>query len=197
MSQGAQQLGTQPSGLPPANLADALAPAPTQRGRRLAGRLAPARLPAGPSTDDREQSRAPSEDRGRPADASPQHSPAVDQSSRGAARAVIVYLPVSLRDRLRKVTADRDATYTQLVLDAIDATHEQLAPMLTQQRPARAQSLFQRTATPRRRRHDEPHVQVSLRLVPEDLAVIDRLVADLGAGSRSHLVATALHAHFQ
>lgn len=196
MSDAARSLGTRPSGLPPTNLADALTP--TARGSGLAGRLAPARLTP-PQSSQRESLPPTSlpQPEPPPTTSRPGQGESAGASSRGAARPVIVYLPVSLRDRLRQLTVDRDLTYTELVLEAVDATHEQLASLLTPGKPSRARSLFQQSATPRRRRHAEPHVQVSLRLVPEDLAVIDRLVSDLHAGSRSHLVATALQAHLQ
>jgi hypothetical protein len=192
MSGNAGELGTRPSGLPPANLAEALAPTPG-RGSRLGGRLAPAR-PTTPRLAGVEPSAPPpaavSSTPVRPAPERPQQ-----QASRGAPRTVIVYVPVSVRDRLRKLAAEQDVTYTQLVLDALDATHEQLGPVLSQRGQTKTRSLFQQPAVPRRRRHEEPHVQVSLRLVPEDLAVIDRLTDELNAGSRSHLVATALKAY--
>ena len=196
MSEKVSELGSRPSGLPPLNLADALAPSPSPspgRGSRLAGRLAPAR-PSGPHLAEVQTAAAPSETAPAPA---PNRRQEVPEPSRGAPRTVIVYVPASLRDQLRKLTMEQDVTYTQLVLDAIDATHERLGALLSHGSPARTRSLFQQPAAPRRRRHEEPHVQVSLRLVPEDLAVIDRLTVELNAGSRSHLVATALSAHLQ
>jgi hypothetical protein len=196
MSDAAPALGTHPSGLPPTNLADALAP--PDRGSRLAGRLAPTRPSAArPSgIDTAAPSAGPARSEPRPARIAAAEERPAGGPARGAARPVIVYLPVSLRDRLRQLTAERDLTYTELVLDAVDATHERLPSLLTPEKP-RARSLFRQPTAPRRRRHAEPHVQVSLRLVPEDLAVIDQLVTDLDAGSRSHLVATALQAHLQ
>ncbi len=196
MSDAAPALGSRPNGLPATNLAEALAPA--KRGSRLAGRLAPARLPAATTTSGAgnattsPSSSRPGRSTTRPP--APRDEPAAPPS-RGAPRPVIVYLPVSLRDRLRQLTVERDLTYTELVLESVDATHQRLQSLLTPEKSARTRSLFQQPSTPRRRRHAEPHVQVSLRLVPEDLAVIDRLVTDLNAGSRSHLVATALQAH--
>lgn len=195
MSENASELGSRPNGLPPLNLADALAPNPG-RGSRLAGRLAPAR-PPGPVLAGVQTAADPPDETPVPAPAAPDRPHQAPEPSRGAPRTVIVYVPVSLRDRLRRLTAEQDVTYTQLVLDAIDATHERLGALLSHGTPARTRSLFQQPAAPRRRRHEEPHVQVSLRLVPEDLAVIDRLTAELNAGSRSHLVAAALNAHLQ
>jgi hypothetical protein len=104
----------------------------------------------------------------------------------------VVYLPASVREQLR-AAADRDgSTYTAHVLDALEATHHQLS-FADAARPAG--ELFRARPRRQRLRHDEPQVQVSLRPLQDELDVIDRLVGELGAPSRSALVASALRTH--
>ena len=132
----------------------------------------------------------------RPRPDEPDSQAAAPQAAREQALVVIAYLPVSLREALRKAADDRSVTYTAIVLDALDDTHDRLEELLTAQHGApRSGSLFSGRAGRSRPRHDEPHVQVSLRLTRSDLAVIDELVATHHALNRSALVATALRAH--
>ncbi len=213
------QLGRVPSRLPADNLAAAFAP--TERTAGLSGRLAPYRADGaerGPSES--QARRAPDPKAGTPTDVTPPAGdrPGDPSATRGAprrapqvreneeqlelggvespARTIVVYLPVSLRDQLRGTARQADITYTALVLDAIEATYPRLGDLLAPHRPTPAGNLFTR-ATPRPRRHTEPHVQVSLRPMRDDLDVIDRLVDQLQAPSRSELIAAALTAHLQ
>lgn len=111
---------------------------------------------------------------------------------------MIVYVPASLRDTLREAAAVRSATYTELVLEAIDATHGRLAALLAPvSAKTRSGSLFTVPPARRRQRHTEPQVQVSIRPTRGDLDVIDRLTRETAAPSRSALVAAALTAHLR
>ncbi len=106
-----------------------------------------------------------------------------------AVRTIVAYISVPVRERLR-VNAG-DLTYTEVVLAALDATHAKLADRFTAAtRPAN--SLFAGPVRSTPRRHEEPHVQVSLRPMGDDLAVIDRLVEEMNASSRSALINAAL-----
>lgn len=109
---------------------------------------------------------------------------------------MVVYLPASVRDRLRTHTGHQDgATYTDVVLDALDALHEQLEQLLAGARTGRQEgSLFQDRER-LRQRHNEHQVQVTLRPARHDLAVIDRLVRDHNASSRSTPIARVLDAY--
>lgn len=187
-------LGRQPSRLPQENLAAAFGP--PDRAAGLTGLLTPAprTLPAAESppapaeqpTSPRAGQRAPRPRAERPADRD-------GASSRPLV--VIVYLPATLRDRLREAAARQAATYTAMVLQAVDATHQRLEGLLAVNRPAsRPQSLFSGSGGTRTR-NAEPHVQVSLRLTRTDLEVIDRLVVERQAPNRSALIATCLAAY--
>ncbi|MEU4423525.1 hypothetical protein AB0F81_23095 [Actinoplanes sp. NPDC024001] len=106
---------------------------------------------------------------------------------------VVVYLSVSLRSRLRAHAAATGRSHTQLVFDALNATHDRLAELVAVSGPAAAPAdgifVAQRTG---RRRHSEDQVQVSIRPHAANLAVIDDLAARHTTGNRSALIATAL-----
>jgi hypothetical protein len=106
---------------------------------------------------------------------------------------VVVYLPVSLRSRLRAHAAATGRSHTQLVFDALNATHDRFGDLVTAHGPAAAVAdgifVAQRTG---RRQHSEDQVQVSIRPNPANLAVIDDLAARHTTGNRSALIATAL-----
>ena len=103
-----------------------------------------------------------------------------------------MYVAASIRDRLHTAAAAQETTYTELVLAALDATHETLADQFTAPAALTSGSLFTGRGQPQRRRNTEPSVQVSLRPLRDDLAVVDRLVRSTVAPSRSALVAVAL-----
>ncbi len=82
-----------------------------------------------------------------------------------------------------------------IVLDAIEATHDRLGDLLAAQRPKVERSaLFVRTTTPAAK-SDEPNVQLYLRLSADNVGVIDQLVDTHKAPSRSALIAAALNAY--
>jgi hypothetical protein len=196
-----EQLGTSPARLPVADLASVFGP--PDRAAGLAGKLAPVPRPAAPLAT----APAPVEASPEPTAATPGQADIQPEPSRAAPprssavdgdriQPVIVYLPASLRDQVRERAAETRSTYTELALEAIDATYPRLGDLITKGQPKpRDHSLFAGPARPRRQRHDEPQVQVSLRPARRDLEVIDRLVVDLRAPSRSALIATALTAH--
>ena len=179
-------LGDQPSRLPTADLAGMFAS--SDRSAALSGLLPPP-----PSV-------RPFAGKGRSATEGTtqgtQHSAETPRATGGSSPlVVIVYLPASLRTRLREASARTGATYTDLTLDAIDSTHTHLTDLLANPaRPNHSPSLFTNRPAHRRRRHSEPQVQVSLRLTISQLQVIDNLVSDCGAPNRSALVSAALEA---
>jgi hypothetical protein len=111
----------------------------------------------------------------------------------GALQVVVVYLPVSVRERLRATAATGQSTFTEIVLSALDATHQQLAQHFAP--TTSTTSLFSGRSARRRLRHEEAQVQVSMRLVADDLVVLDQLVTATKAPNRSALVAAALDLH--
>ena len=110
---------------------------------------------------------------------------------------VVVYLSVSLRQRLR---ADAEATsrsHTQIVFAALNSSHSRLSELAVQagrqpEQPVDGLFVVQQSG---RRLHDEDQVQVSIRPNPANLAVIDQLAAQHTGGNRSALIALALGAY--
>ncbi|MDI6101099.1 hypothetical protein QLQ12_21020 [Actinoplanes sp. NEAU-A12] len=126
----------------------------------------------------------------------PGNTSAITETGGGTARAggsVVVYLPVGVRSRLRERAAATGRSHTQLVFDALNATHTRLADVLGGAAEAAGETdgifLVQRSG---RRRHREDQVQVSIRPHPANLAVIDDLAARHTTGNRSALIAAAL-----
>lgn len=191
-------LGEQPTRLPSADLARSFGP--PDRSSALSGLLAPrppvtemARPPqdapaAPPPVETRQRRTQP---------ASKPAKRASDTADTTATVTVVVYIPASLRERLRDRAATTRLTFTDLVLEALDATHARLADLLAATLPVKSASgsLFSSATRTRRLRHDEPQVQVSIRPTRGDLDVIDRLAEQAGAPSRSALVTTALRAY--
>lgn len=195
-------LGERPVRLPPSDLSGVFAPAspPVDRASNLAGKLAarpPATAPA-PMTPAPPADTAPPAKADRPKPRKPRPTedaataPAVERAPRqtsGAMRAVVVYLPTSLRERLRN--AEGGLSQTGVILAAISATHERLRALFTPP-DTTATALFRTPPSRRRRTPTEPMVQVTMRLPTDDIAVIDNLVATTGAPGRSVFITKAL-----
>jgi hypothetical protein len=107
---------------------------------------------------------------------------------------VVIYLSISLRGRLRTYAKDTGRSHTQIVFDALNATHDRLAELVaagSSQPVDQPDGLFvvQRST---RQLHDEDQVQVSIRPNPTNLAVIDQLAERHTSGNRTALIAVAL-----
>lgn len=187
-------LGERPVRLPPSDLSGVFAPPqPVNRASSLAGKLAsrPAPEPTAPGpspdVDPPHQAIKPKTHKPRPVpEATPEPPP---RPTSGTMRAVVVYLPISLRERLRN--AEGDLSQTGVILMAINATHEQLRTLFTPTDTAAA-SLFRTPPSRRRRTPTEPLVQVTMRLPTDDIAIIDQMVQTTGAPGRSVFVTAAL-----
>lgn len=112
-----------------------------------------------------------------------------DASTGGASQTIVVYLGLSVRERLRSGAGDR--TFTEVVLVALDSSYAKLSERFSQPAPP-AGSMFAGRGRPSTRRNREARVQVSLRPLRDDIAVIDRLVAEVNAPSRSALIDASL-----
>jgi hypothetical protein len=119
---------------------------------------------------------------------------AVTQSTGGGGVATIgVYLAPSTLERAREAALERRITYTDLLVEAFNnVTDTQLAAEF-----APAEPLVQGRAMPARarRRRGTAGIQMNLRLSSEQREWLDAKVLDLGAPSRSALVAEALRLH--
>lgn len=110
---------------------------------------------------------------------------------------LLIALPLSLRDRLRAVAQTRQVTYRDLVLDAIEATVDELPSLLTPQASETVHTgLFERAATRKTKPATEGTAQVTIRgLTPQNRDVLAQLVTDTGATSLTQLITTALDKH--
>jgi hypothetical protein len=103
---------------------------------------------------------------------------------------VQIYLPVELRDHIRQVQAEEELSNAELILTAIEATHQTL-----QVRPdPRPGGLFSRDYRPRKQ-PTERVVQVGVRLLCTDIDQIDGLVSASHTDSRSAYIVAALKAY--
>lgn len=106
-----------------------------------------------------------------------------------------VYVSADVRKRLRLFAAEHERTFTDVVLDAIDARADVLRDLLAPQSSVRRDSLFQGRERRRRQHHDAVQVQVTIRCTPHDLVVLNEIERASGAANRSHLIQTALDAY--
>lgn len=107
----------------------------------------------------------------------------------------VFYLPLNLSTELREFARIRNKTNADVIFDALESTLVELPQLL---KPAAAeevrdvgQGMFTRTPT----RPVGQKVQISGRIQEDNLVIIDRLVEQHQAESRSHLVEVALRAY--
>lgn len=168
-----------------------------QGGPSAAAQTPPESLPPAPAAEEpsvqAEPEPAREEEQGDQAPHEQGPAPATSQS--------IVYLAPGLRDALDAARKRDRRTNADLVFDAIDRAQHQLPELIRRQqrldRPpnslfsARPSRTRQRATTP-----SERTVPFSFRATADELAVIDRLVEETNASSRSSLVAAAVAATF-
>lgn len=193
------QLGREPSGVPATDLSNLFAattttaavPDRTQGVPRLAPTSSrPAEPPAAPKPTSALPPASP------PPAVTPAKSPRPRRATRRPPASVVVYLSISLRARLRAHAETGGRSHTQIVFDALNATHTRLAELAAASaahhpdvQPGDGLFVAQRSA---RRVHDEDQVQVSIRPNPTNLDVIDQLADRHTSGNRTALIALAL-----
>lgn len=118
-----------------------------------------------------------------------------------------VALPEEIYGALRSLTLnERSAdpttarSYGQVVLDAVEQHADELKAHWANDVVTSGSGLFRRAEAgrPTRRRHNAPRARVPLAgVINTDAAVLDQLVSDWGAGSRSALVEQALRLYLR
>jgi len=160
----------------------------------------PKKSPDEPSEQQQDKSSEPQEPPKQPEPPQEEGSTtATDQAVRdrrpaavGRSQAIVVYVPIRTRDRLKAFCATTGRTYTDVVLDAVEDLDAQLGEIFAQRLPARSPGgLFSRR-TPRRPRTGEPGVQIPLRMAQEDLAILDARVEQYAEQNRSLFVRAVL-----
>lgn len=135
-----------------------------------------------------------------PRTASRRLRPAPAMESESQTFQVPTYVRTQVKSAAQQRRARDQQTNAELAFEAIDATFADLHELLRQRRTTarRPDSLF----PPRQRRVQGSSAQPDTRVVPwviqataAEIAVLDGLVGELGAESRSELIAVALEAH--
>lgn len=109
---------------------------------------------------------------------------------------LVLWVPKDLRTRMQRYRTDEGKIYLTQVLDALEQTIDDLPALIAEETaPAIVKgSLFERRESPSV--PETSRVQLTIPgVLKSQLEVIDRLVTETGAGSRSKLVNTALAAH--
>lgn len=107
----------------------------------------------------------------------------------------VFYLPLDLSNDLREFARSRNKTNADVIFDALESTLEELPQLMRPSDGGEAtdgtQGMFTRVPA----KPVGQKVQISGRIQDDNLAVIDQLVKQHGAESRSHLVEVALRAY--
>lgn len=106
-------------------------------------------------------------------------------------RAISLSVPASLVAQFKKRARAEDCSQPDLLMDAITIAKDDLGDLLADHGGATSDGLFVR----RHRPASEPTAVVSLRMLASNVKVIDELVAQHGASSRSALCVAALRHH--
>lgn len=109
-----------------------------------------------------------------------------------AVRNVAVYLPVELLELLRRTARSRELTYADVLVEAAAAHLDQVAAQFA---PVTGKTAVKGMPTRATRRQSTPGVQVQLRLDGHQVAWLEEQATQLGAPSRTALVAALLRAH--
>lgn len=121
-----------------------------------------------------------------------------DQVEDGITSQVSVYLDADALLAVRKTRRATGQTNADIAFAAIDATHDRLADLVAARRRGAARpagSLFPTRQTTRLGADRSRRVVLwAMRATRTELAVIDRLVDQVAAGSRSELIAAAVEA---
>lgn len=114
---------------------------------------------------------------------------------------LVLWTTVSIRSRMKALQAETDRVYRDQVLDALEATHQELPDLVARTSTAPTTTvrgaLFERLeAVTSTEDKGERRVQLTIRhFLESQLDVIDHLVKTTGAKSRSALVNAALDAY--
>lgn len=134
----------------------------------------------------------------RPRAQKPDAAPAADRRSADVDPSPFVGFQVApgTRTTLKAVRqADPRYSYTALILRAVQAEQAALKVHFASE-PDGEGGLFQGVRPIRRPVRDEAWVGMSVRMAPGDLAILDQLVEEAGAPSRSQYIDAALQAHY-
>lgn len=113
-------------------------------------------------------------------------------ASQWATKLVPVNIDVSVHNQLRQFAAGVEQSFSVIVLRAIEADAAELAVAWKSSPTPKNGGMFQMVDHRTRNRRTEPFAQIQLRLTADDADVLEGLIRDWGAPSRSALVNEAL-----
>ncbi|WP_236580915.1 hypothetical protein [Rhodococcus sp. T7] len=113
----------------------------------------------------------------------------------GGGKSSSVRVPAKCHAKLEQLREQTGMTNGQIFIVAIEATHERLPELLYPGGRIGGGLFAPRGIRPKSSR-DDSETQVTYRLFKSDFDVIDQLVVDLAAKSRSHLITAALTGYF-
>lgn len=111
-----------------------------------------------------------------------------------AIKASTVQIPVSLLPDIKTTREAQGLTNGEIIIEAIEGTHERLRDLIHP--PTTGGTLFAARSTKSNRSVDGPLAPLNVRLRNADWEVIDRLVVDVDAFSRGHLITVCLKAYY-
>jgi hypothetical protein len=151
--------------------------------------LTPEGNPSVPARDDR----PPVSPRAQPVPRQPTNRAGAVKVAPGGTRIVSVQLDVTIREKLRDFAARQHLTHGGVAVDAIEAHAGELATHWTADQANQGTGLF--PTTTRHRVRTQVSAPTQLRMTPEVAQVLDNLVTQWSAPSRSALVNEALRRH--
>lgn len=104
-----------------------------------------------------------------------------------------IYVPKDLRVQMTETQQEEGLSNAELILGAIEETHENLVVSGRAERAGTGTGLFSRSYRPRKPANEDL-IQVGVRLLDSDIAQIDRLVSAAHTDSRSAYIVAALKA---
>lgn len=114
----------------------------------------------------------------------------------GGGKSSSVRVPAKCHAKLEQLREQTGMTNGQIFIVAIEATHERLPELLYPGGRIGGGGLFAPRGIRPKSSRDDSETQVTYRLFKSDFDVIDQLVVDLAAKSRSHLITAALTGYF-
>lgn len=117
--------------------------------------------------------------------------------ARGTLRASNIHIPVRLIGDLDETRCNTRMSNGDIIITAIEQTYEELKILISPRRVTGGPLFGRRVSRPPRTPSTEPVTPLNYRLTTEDYAVLDRLVDELGATSRSHLISVALTTYYK
>lgn len=161
----------------------------------------PPRAPAGPA----EMLRAvpepalPSASEADPTVGPSQPAPPSVQGGGGKprSRASNMLLPAQLHARVTAYAQATARSHGDVIMDAIEANIDELRPLFAPAPQASSGSIFGARPVRAPRPPEGPKVQLNYRLRSDYFAALEDLVVQLRAGTRTHLILTALQMYFE